>query len=221
VEQVVDFRQKCAEALNFDSYLALGEIATLRFVERFQRSIDDGSYLDPLKNDVSETAHILKTILNQKVMTALVEKSNTDPFYNTFVQNCVKAIATFKSQALNDRVASFLVSLFQHLHHQCHQEFQKELCTPGVYAESYHMKWVSQFIQTNLIVIDAASNCVYRGIDTLVSYQPVQPSILLLWKDANHFENIGELCNEMVVKRVFTDQDVVIQRLKKDCINKG
>lgn len=215
-EQVIEFRQKCAEALDFDSYTNLGEIVKIRFNERFHAAVDDGSYLDGF--DDHETTQILKDIFTPTLMKALLDKSVGNSFYNTFSNHALKAVSTFKNTAVNNALPDFLLELFNNIHQQCFQAFKKEIETLGVYAESYHMKWICKFIETNIIVIDDKSNCVYSGIDTLMNYNSEQPSILLLWRNNNHFENLGELCNEMLVKRVFTDQDVVIQRLKKDWV---
>lgn len=216
-EQVIEFRQKCAEALDFDSYRDLGEIVKVRFNERFHAAVDDGSYLDGFDDD-RETTQILKEILNPNLMKALLDKTTGEPFCTAFSQHAIKAVSTFKNTTLNNALPDFLLTLFNTIHQQCFQGFKKEIETYGVYAESYHMKWISKFIETNIVVIDDKTNCVYSGIDTLMNYDGSRPSILLLWRNNNHFENLGELCNEMLVKRVFTDQDIVIQRLKKDLV---
>lgn len=87
--------------------------------------------------------------------------------------------------------------------------FKRHIQTEWV--DELGMELISRFFKCNFFFFHSTTRMPYH---TQIINESYRRNIVFLWVNDTHFENIGELCDENHIKRIFTNRDKLILTIK-------
>lgn len=183
---VQQLRKTIAESISLEQYKSLGsgELFRLQFITAFRNVV----WKLPIDKKKWDT-HLLPELANRWKTTDYAD-----------------LVAILQS---SDIPPNQLHDLCLKIETPCWRAFQHHV--QHAWVDEYCIEAMMDHVRCNVYFIDSATRGVYR---TSTTREKFRKNVILLWLNQEHYESIAELYNENVARRVFTNRDKCILRLK-------
>lgn len=188
IKYVKDLRKNISESITLEKYknIGQGELFRLQFLTSF-RNILLSMPIDKKEWDT----HVLPTLSNQWKTTELSDLLHILEKTKTGLTPKTLHTITLKVETL------------------CWKSFQTHL--QRAWVDEYCIEVVADYLRCNFYFIESNTRELYRTSTTIEKYRK---NIILLWINDTHYESVGEMYRENIVRRVFTNRDKCIVHLK-------
>ncbi len=187
-EYVARIRQDIADSLTLERYKELGggELYRLHFITSI-RNMLWRLPIDKKKWD----SHILPAVSNE--------------WKSTDLQDLLQILQAHSSEISSSRLET-LAEKAEQLIWTAYKVYMRT-----AWVDEYCIEAILDHFRCNIYIVDSETRELYR---TSMCRELYRKNVLLLWINDTHYESMGEMYHENTVRRVFTNRDKCILKLK-------
>jgi hypothetical protein len=214
---VSEFRTTLGESLTKDQWLSLnnGELAKISYSMEFRKLLDE-LYLDEDK--------VIKFILN------VIPKEDVDVFFEESLR-CVdlhygackmveRVVSKFQNKLNHlkkysskiENLSKILYSIFDELVQKAIKialdSYKDSLCDASQWLGEEHIELLSIIFNYNIYFFDGRTREPYTFGKR--PKEPFEKSLVLLWVQDSHFEVIGKVCDERIIRLLNNNDDFIM-----------
>ncbi len=206
VTMVDNLRKQIADTITIETITKVGkgELKRMLFFKFLNEYVSNGF------PTTDERGSILNNILS---LSKIIEENTTfkGNFYLTVlekIEEAVRAKIGNKYLKFNNYIKTWLYEAFVTVNQQVVESYRKQIMEEQVSATE--IGYISNYVKYNFLFLRQDTNGMCQYYSTGIQLIEDWPIIVLLWKQDCHYEIVGEMHHNRIVKRMFTITDPFI-----------